>query len=61
MSERIPLGEYLVKAGIITQEDLQMALQLQKQRGGFLGQILVQEGWISEQVLCKTLSETAID
>ncbi len=58
MSERIPLGEYFVKAGIINQEDLEMALQLQKQRGGYLGQILVTEGWITEQTLCKTISET---
>ncbi|MCP4397825.1 MAG: hypothetical protein GY801_11070 [bacterium] len=58
MSERIPLGEYFVKAGIISQEDLERALQLQKQRGGYLGQILVTEGWITEQTLCKTISET---
>ena len=58
MSERIPLGEYFVKAGLISQEDLEKALMLQKQRGGYLGQILVTEGWISEQTLCKTISET---
>lgn len=58
MSERIPLGEYFVKAGIISEDDLEKALQLQKQRGGYLGQILVTEGWITEQTLCKTISET---
>ena len=57
MSTRIPLGEYFVKSGKITREDLQTALELQKQRGGFLGQILVTEGWISEHALCKTLSK----
>ena len=57
MSERIPLGEYFVKAGFISQEVLEQALLLQKQRGGYLGQILVTEGWITEQTLCKTIAE----
>lgn len=58
MSQHQHLGECLVNAGLINQERLHAALHLQKQKGGFFGQILVEEGWISEQDLCKALSET---
>lgn len=58
MKEPTHLGEKLVQAGLLTQERLQEALRLQKQRGGFFGHILVEEGWITEQQLCQTLAET---
>ncbi len=57
MSEHKQLGEYLVNAGLLSQERLQSALRLQKQKGGFFGQILVEKGWISEEQLCQSLSE----
>ncbi len=58
MSQRKHLGEYLVKAGLLTETELQEALSLQKKRGGFFGQILVEEEWITEQQLCQALAET---
>jgi type IV pilus assembly protein PilB len=51
------LGERLVNAELISLQRLQTALHLQKQKGGFLGQILVEEGWITEQQLCQALSK----
>ncbi len=56
MAQNTYLGEYLVTTGVITQEELQQALQLQKQKGGYLGQLLVENGTITEQQLCQMLS-----
>ncbi len=57
MTRHKHMGESLVIAGLLSRELVQRALFLQKQRGGFFGQILVEEGWITEQELCQTLAE----
>lgn len=57
MPQHKHLGEYLVNTGLIDQERLEEALRLQKQKGGFFGQILVDQGWITEQQLCQVLSK----
>jgi type IV pilus assembly protein PilB len=57
MEQRKHLGEYFVSAGLMNQEQVQRALELQKQKGGFLGQIFVEEGWVTEQQLCQVLSK----
>ncbi len=57
MEQRRYLGEYFVSAGLVNQDQVQTALDLQKQKGGFLGQILVEEGWVTEQELCQALSK----
>ncbi|MGC8723831.1 MAG: type IV-A pilus assembly ATPase PilB [Acidobacteriota bacterium] len=55
MSER--LGEMLIKAGLITQKQLQEALQLQKTNGGKLGYNLVRLGFAKEEDITSLLSE----
>jgi len=47
MYEGSRIGETLLQQGYITPEQLKTALQLQKQRGGVLGNILVENGFIS--------------
>ena len=51
------LGRILVKAKVVTEEQLQKALQIQKKEGGRLGSILVKSGFVEEQQLLKTLSQ----
>ncbi len=58
------LGEALIKAGEITEEQLQEALQYQKereQRGvrGLLGRILVELGFTSEEAVTRVMAEKA--
>ncbi|PID56354.1 hypothetical protein CSB45_11770 [candidate division KSB3 bacterium] len=56
--QRKRLGNILVEAGLLTDEQLKHALELQKRRKGFLGKMLVDIGWISEDELCQALSDT---
>jgi len=49
-------GEILVGEGLITKNQLQEALALQKSSGDFLGSILVELGAITETDIIKTLS-----
>ncbi|PIS28956.1 MAG: type II secretion system protein GspE [Candidatus Marinimicrobia bacterium CG08_land_8_20_14_0_20_45_22] len=51
------LGDLLVDVGIISAEQLQAALQEQKERGGKLGQILMAMGFITEDVLLAFLGK----
>lgn len=50
---RQPLGERLVNAGHITDEQLHQGLDLQRtnKKRRRLGQILISEGWITEEIL----------
>jgi len=50
------LGEILFENGEITQEQLNKALDVQKNEGGLIGIILVTQGVISEQILVKYLA-----
>lgn len=50
------LGEMLVSAGIVTQQQIEEALVLQKQTGQKLGNILVNLGYITEDVLLSFLA-----
>ncbi len=45
------LGEMLVEVGIISEEQLQESLEEQKKAGGRLGQILMNLGYITEEVM----------
>ncbi|MFP3941771.1 MAG: type IV-A pilus assembly ATPase PilB [Thermoanaerobaculia bacterium] len=49
-------GEFLVKSGKISQEQLQQALQAQRQDGGRLGAVLVKLGYLQEPELVDLLS-----
>ena len=50
------LGDLLVQAGSITREQLDFALRTQRERGGRLGQNLVDLGFVSESLLSQTLA-----
>ena len=51
------LGEILIARFGAKQEDIDRALTIQKQVGGYLGQILIQQGIITETHLVEALSE----
>ncbi len=54
---RLPLGELLVSKGLITRDQLRIALLEQRHTGKQLGRILRSLGFISEAVLREALSE----
>jgi len=51
------LGEILIDKGLISDEQLQMALSDQKITREFLGRVLIKNGWVSEIEVMKGLSE----
>lgn len=51
------LGELLIQAGLVTENDVQRALNLQQQTGGRLGSILIRLGALSEDALLKALTQ----
>jgi hypothetical protein len=51
------LGELLLRAGVITEEQLRKALAEQKKWGGKLGQVLVDLNFLDEGLLVKALSK----
>ena len=51
------LGEMLLEAGLLTEEQLRQALQSQNGSGLKLGQFLIKQGVVSESVLVNLLSE----
>ena len=53
----VRLGEMLVKAGLLTQDQLQEALEGQKKNGGRLGFNLVKLGFVREDDITQLLSE----
>ena len=53
----VKLGEMLIKASLITQEQLQQALEHQKTAGGKLGYNLVQMGMVKEEEITHLLSQ----
>ncbi len=54
---KMPLGEILLKEGLITPEQLQEALQLQAERGERIGSLLIQLGYIPDDALLGSLSK----
>ncbi|MFH1855999.1 MAG: ATPase, T2SS/T4P/T4SS family [Candidatus Omnitrophota bacterium] len=53
----VKIEDILVKKKIIAQEQLDKALEEQKKKGGFLGDILVNMGFVDEEEFLKVLSE----
>lgn len=49
------LGEQLLKAGIITEEQLEHSLETQKESGGLIGQILLEKGFLEKKDLFEFL------
>ena len=54
--KKIRLGDLLINNKSITQQQLQAALELQKGTGKKLGEVLVDEGFVSEEEIAKALS-----
>jgi type IV pilus assembly protein PilB len=53
----LKLGELLVKEGLITEEQLQKAISLQKQEGNRIGEVLVKLGLVNEKDIVVTLGK----
>ncbi|NMA31425.1 MAG: Flp pilus assembly complex ATPase component TadA, partial [Candidatus Methanofastidiosa archaeon] len=51
------IGNLLVRAGVITQEQLEQALSLQAKSGGLIGQILVKKGYLNKKSLFEFLQK----
>lgn len=52
-----PLGELLVAKGLVTEDELELALAEQAESGRLLGAILVQRGYVSGPALAVALAE----
>ena len=50
------LGELLIERGVITKSQLEKALQVQKEKGGLIGQILVVLGFTKEEEIAQALT-----
>ncbi|PID56355.1 type II secretion system protein GspE [candidate division KSB3 bacterium] len=57
MPKRKRLGDVLVEACIISQAQLNAALEVQKHHPQLIGQILVEMGWTTEVLVCRAVSE----
>jgi type IV pilus assembly protein PilB len=53
---RVPIGELLVQAKVLSREQLEQALLVPREPGKKLGQTLIERGWVSEAQLTQTLS-----
>lgn len=53
---RVRIGEILLRAGIVNEPQLRAALEHQRQWGGRLGEILIAQGAIDEDLFWKTLA-----
>jgi len=51
-----PLGERLLEAGHITSTELEMALREQKRHSGRIGKVLVDLGFVTENIITKVLA-----
>ena len=54
---RMRMGDLLMRAGLITESDLRVALAQQKQHGGKLGEHLVRVNLVSEEALARALAQ----
>ena len=54
--KKIRIGDLLVEAGAITEEELQEALAYQKENGGRIGNVIMELGFISQELLITVLT-----
>lgn len=59
MNDKTILGKLLVDDGIITEEQLEESLKMQRERGGLLGIILIKLGYIDDKILVQCLYKQA--
>lgn len=57
MTKKIQLGEFLVENNFLTKEQLQTAVERQKQTGEKLGRVIIDLGFITEEKLLEVLSQ----
>lgn len=50
------LGELLVEMGLITKDQLHHSLEVQKDKGGLIGQVLVDLGYVSEEAIAQAIT-----
>jgi general secretion pathway protein E/type IV pilus assembly protein PilB len=55
-----PLGRLLVQRGLLTQDELEAALDEQERTGGLLGEILMRSGLLSRLALASSLHEQSL-
>src|SRR5688572_30670495 len=53
----LPLGEILLSHGLLTEEELESALAERGAKGGQLGEVLVQLGFVDEETLLRCLGQ----
>lgn len=49
------MGDLLLEAGMITQSQLNLAIETQQSTGKKLGQVLAEKGWVTEQAILEVL------
>ena len=54
--ERIRLGDLLIQAALISQAQLEQALNTQRQSGRRLGRVLVENGWVTEAQIARAVA-----
>ena len=57
VERRRPIGEIFVELGFITSDQLEAALDVQRQTGGRIGEILVEQGSLTRLDLASALAE----
>jgi type IV pilus assembly protein PilB len=55
--QKIRIGDFLIKKGLLSEAQLKVALSEQKKLGKKLGQVLIDLGYIEEDVLLKVIAE----
>ena len=50
------LGELLVEMSLITKDQLHHSLEVQKDKGGLIGQVLVDLGYVSEEAIAQAIT-----
>ncbi|WP_250277252.1 GspE/PulE family protein [[Clostridium] colinum] len=56
-NKNIPIGEILLQNKLITEEQLEYALKVQKSRGKRLGDMIIELGYVKEDEIAKALSK----
>ena len=50
------LGELLAERNLITKDQLKRALEVQKDKGGLIGQVMVDLGYVSEEAIAQAIT-----
>ncbi|MDP2921820.1 MAG: hypothetical protein Q8O12_05600 [Candidatus Omnitrophota bacterium] len=50
------LGELLIERGLITRDQLNHALEVQKDKGGLIGHVIVSLGYVTEEAIAQAIT-----